>query len=125
MLFALIGIAMIVYGLWTVFFENRGYIKTDAVIMHIEEIFNGMDEDGTDDYSYIPTVAYKVDGKEYVNDLHFYVDGYEEGKTIQIFYNPSDPNDIHGSTKGMGIYLIGAGAFLILAAVYTILRYPN
>ena len=125
LLFVLAGIAMFVYGIYTIFFENRGYVKTDAVIMHIEEIWNGSDESGMDDYSYISTVVYEVDGKEYSNELHYYQDGYKEGKTIKIFYNPNDPNDIHGDTKGMGIYLLIAGPLVALAAIFAILRNPG
>lgn len=122
LVFLVTGIVLCAMGVYTVFFEKRGYVQTDAVIDHIDEIWTGVDDDGYDEYEYDVYVAYQVDGRDYLSKSDYYQDGYEPGKQIKIYYNPSDPADIHGDSAGFGIFLMVLGPVVSVGALVALLR---
>ncbi len=123
LLFAIVmGLISLGFGIYIVVFEAQGFKTTTAVIDHVDETWTGTDADGISEYTYDVYVDYTVDGKQYHGRSDFYADGYEAGKEIKIYYNPENPEEIHGDAKGFGIYLIILGPVLIAAAGLMSLR---
>ena len=108
---AVIAVIAIVFGIWQVFFHSKGFEKTEAVIVAVEEV----PDEGTDDSAYIATVRYTVNGETYTQTLDTQSASYKEGKTITVLYDPNDPSVIH-SGRSMGIYFLVIGV-VILAVI--------
>lgn len=107
-----IAIVAIALGIWTTFFQSRGFVKTTATIVSIVETPS---ESASDETDHVVTVEYEVDGTRYTEALDTYSPTYRVGKAVNIRYDPEDPAVIHGD-GGMGIYMIAVGA-LVLAGV--------
>lgn len=105
-----LSVIAILLGIWTTFFQSRGFVQTTATIVSVEEVPGEVD-----DTDYVVTVEYDVDGTHYTEKLDSYSPSYKEGKTVNILYDPENPSVIH-SGGWMGIYMIVVGA-LILAVV--------
>ncbi len=103
--------------------KQKSYLPTDAVISKIEEHYDASAAEDGSQYSYDVTVRYRVDGKEYEGPLGYHQDGYEEGQTVAIRYNPEDPGKIVTASKGFAIYLVIIGPLLLVGAVINILRH--
>ena len=114
LLFFLLGLATLCFGVYMRFFENNGYVKTTAIITQIDETYTGTDSDGHSEYDYDVYVDYTVDGKEYHGKSDLYQSNYEEGKEITIYYNPENPEEIHGDGKTFGLYLMIAGPVVMI-----------
>lgn len=112
-------------GLFFVFIGFRGmknareFLPTTAVIRSITEVPGVTEDDAT---TYEVMVEYTVDGKNYVSDIGDYNKGEEVGSTIDILYNPKDPEGIQrpGTTGWLIPIIIGAVVFIvpILYAIY-------
>ena len=119
----LLGIGGIVLGCYLLFFENRGYKETTAVIQQIDKTYIGTDEDGDSEYDYDVYVKYTVGDKEYDHRLlNYYQSGYKKGKNIRIYYNPKNPEDIHGDGGIFGFICLGVGVVMVIASGIMILR---
>lgn len=118
----LFGFLSLGLGIHTMFFQNKGYVKTTAVIDHVDKTVTGYDNHHHEEYDYQVFVNYTVDGTDYQSESDYYQNGYEAGKEIAIYYNPSNPQQIHGDSKGFGLYMIILGPILILAGVFIFLR---
>ena len=105
----------LVFGIYTTFFQSRGFEKTTATIVSVEETRESVERNDSDDRDYDVTVEYTVDGKTYTALLDFYSSSFKPGKTVSVLYDPNDPTVVHGG-QWFGIYLMGVGA-LILAVV--------
>ena len=117
-LFALLlSLVVIGIGIYLVFFQSRGFLKTEAVIVSIEENAGASSEDP----DYDVTVRYSVDGKEYTQLLDFYSGSFKVGKTVSIRYNPDDPSQIHGG-EGFSIYILAIGIVILAVTVFSWLR---
>ncbi len=103
---ALIAIAG---GVYMTFFESKGYVKTEATIVSIEE---DPEASTSDDTNYIVMVDYIANGSRYTSRINMYSGAWKVGKTITVYYDPHDPAVVHGG-KGFGIYLMVLGAVLI------------
>lgn len=112
------GIVILVIGIYMNFFEGRGYIETTAVIDHIDETYSG----GDNDTEYDVYVNYTVDGKDYQSRSDYYSPSYKEGKEIKIYYNPDNPQQIHGDSKGFRIYILVVGVVILVVSVLAFLR---
>lgn len=111
LLITVVGIIALVFGIYSTFFQTKGFIRTEAVIVSIEEE-PGTAPDDVDDTEYTAIVTYTVDGTEYTQELDYFEPSFEVGKTIEVMYNPDDPADVHGTSKGFSIYMIVIGAVL-------------
>ena len=109
---AVIAVIALVFGIYSTFIQSAGYEKTTATIISIEK-----DLESTDDDSYIVTARYTVDGKEYTNVLNSYSPSYKEGSTVEVRYDPANPNKIT-SGYGIGIYAMVVGAVILLTIVF-------
>ena len=118
-MFALAGIAAIIFGIVLGVNNGRGMVKTVAVIERIDEEYMGVDENRLDQYEYHVFVKYRVDGQDYSGrELGYYEDGFKEGQEITIYYNPSNPAEIKGEVGSFSVFLIIAGAVcLVVGAV--------
>lgn len=103
--------------------KQKSYLPTDAVISKIEEYYDASAGEDGPQYSYDVTVRYTVDGKEYEGPLGYHQDGYEEGQTVSIRYNPENPEKIVQASKGFAIYLVIIGPLLLAGAVINILKH--
>ena len=97
-------------GVWQTFFVGRGFIKTEATIVSIEESETSTD----DETSYDVTVRYTVDGQEYTGLLNSYSPTYKVGKTVAVRYNPADPTEFQDASGIMQILMGVALVVLVL-----------
>ncbi len=116
------GVILCGIGLYLSFFETKGFVKTTAVIESIEETWTGTDADGYDQYDHEVWVTYKADGAERRGRLDTYSSGYEVGKRIPIYYDPADPEKIHGDSRKLGMILWIAGPVLAAVSAVTLVR---
>ena len=100
-------------GVYTTFFKSAGYVKTQATIVSIEE---DLEWSASDDRSYIVMVDYVADGSRYTSRLDTYSGTWKEGKTITVYYDPSNPSVVHGG-KGFGVYLMVLGVVMIAVVI--------
>lgn len=110
---ALIAIAA---GVYLTFFHSKGFEKTTAEIVSIEEQEKLFEDDDT---QYTVKVKYTVNGTEYVEELGSYSPSYKVGKTINVLYDPNNPSEVH-SGNGFGIYVLIAGVVILAVAVASI-----
>lgn len=110
---AVIAVIALAFGIYSTFIQSAGYEKTTATILSIEKD----QESASDDDSYIVTARYTVDGKEYTNVLDSYSPSYKEGGTVEVRYNPDDPNQIT-SGFAIGVYAMVVGAVILLMIVF-------
>ena len=114
---AIVGLAALVFGIYSTFFMSSGYKTTTATIVSIEEDPNYIpDPNSENDKQYIATAKYTVDGKEYTTKLDSYDPGYKVGGTVEIKYDPKDPSKMT-SGFGFGIYFMIAGGVIVLAVI--------
>ena len=113
---AVLASICLIAGIYLTFFHSKGFVKTDAVIISLDETES--DDDG--DTMYLPTVEYTVDGKTYTGVLDVASGSYKIGNTIKVQYDPADPSVVH-SAGGFGIYLLGVSAavlgFIIISSI--------
>ena len=117
-----IGVILFGVGLYFSFFETRGFVRTSAKIEQIEETWTGTDEDGHDQYSYEVWVSYTVDGVTRQGQLDTYSSDYKVGKWIRIYYDPANPERIHGDSRKLGMILWIAGPVLAAVSAVTLVR---
>lgn len=107
-----LAVIAIVAGVYLTFFHSKGFEKTTAEIVSIQELPKDFEDDET---QYDVTVRYTVNGTEYTGILGSYSPSYKVGKTVNVMYDPSNPSVVH-SSLGFGIYVLIAGV-VILAVV--------
>ena len=117
-----IGIALCGLGIYLFFFETKGFLATTATIEQIEETFTGVDSDGHDEYRYDVTVSYSVGGKTLHGKVDTYSSSYKVGKQIRIFYNPENPEVIHGDSRLLGKIFIFVGPAVSALAAYALVK---
>ena len=113
-----IGLALCGLGIYLNFFQTKGFAVTAAEIEEIEETYTGTDADGHDEYRYDVTVSYSVNGTSYRGKLDTYSSNYEVGKRVRIYYDPQDPEVIHGDSKLVAKIFIFIGPAVSALAVY-------
>ncbi|MBQ9720728.1 MAG: DUF3592 domain-containing protein, partial [Oscillospiraceae bacterium] len=112
--FALVlAVIALIAGVYITFFQSTGFVKTQATIVSIEE---DPEWSTADDTSYIVMVDYVADGSRYTSRLDTYSGSWKEGKTVTVYYDPSNPAVVHGG-KGGGVYLMELGAVMIAAVI--------
>ena len=114
----ILGVLVFGFGTYMKFFEHGGMKQTEAVIERIDITY--WDSERNNEYDVY--VAYTVDGTEYHAKSDYYSQGYEEGKTIRIWYDPSNPENVHGDSENFGIYMMCAGALACIVGIVQIIR---
>lgn len=113
-----ISLIAIAIGVYLVFFQQRGLVKTEAEIVSIVEIPSDFPDE---DPGHEVTVTYTVDGKTYTEKLDYYDGSYKVGKTIKIMYDPADPSVVHGGA-GYGIVILCIGIVILAVTVFSMVR---
>lgn len=106
-IFLLLGLLFLGVGVYATFFLTRGFVATTAVIERVELVPGTM--------TYKPYVRYSMDGSIYHAWSDVSSSSYREGKRIKIFYNPANPEEIHGSAGFVGVAAMAAGAVCMAA----------
>ena len=122
----LAGIALIVIGVWMILsFFRKNKRCTSKVVGRITGIHKneGIDNEGSKDYSYSPEYEYEVDGQRYhgiAGRDYSNPDRIKIGGNIDVYYNPEKPDEHY--TKGgvklgplVGVGAIFFGVILILS----------
>ena len=112
---AVLAVICLLGGVYVTFFQSRGFEKTSATIVDIET-----DQIG-EDVSYYPVVDYTVDGVAYTGKVDQGSGSYAVGDTITIYYNPENPEIIHG-VRGIGIYMMIASVIILAIVLVSSLR---
>lgn len=106
-----VGIMLVAFGI--IFFvvnkRNQNYVETEASVTKVEleqEAYKDSNGDWVD-ATYILSIKYTADGKEYEAELNGMPES-KEGQKLTIYYNPSDPGQIT-QTKSLVIPLIIIG----------------
>ncbi len=120
---SILAVIALAAGIWMTFFQSAGFEKTTATIISIENDPDYIPDPDIDNVvRRIVTVKYTVDGKEYTTVLDSDAPTYSVGGTVEIMYDPKNPETIH-SGMGFGIYfMIAGGAILILIVGVTVKR---
>ena len=114
---AILAVIALAAGVYTMFFESRGFEKTTATIIDME-----LDSDtGDSSDTYTPIVEYTVDGKTYTGKLNQSSGSYKVGKTIPVLYDPNDPAVVHGDST-IGLYFIAVGAVILAVIVVSAIK---
>ena len=121
-IFALIlGVVVIIGGIYINFFQTRGFEKTKATITSIEEKEAEFLTDSDREIEHVVTVEYTVDGNEYEEVLDFYSPTFKEGSVVEVLYNPANPSEIHSNSPFRVIILI-IGIVIVLVVVISFIR---
>ena len=109
----IIGIVMLVLAGVQISHRNA-WVRTTAVITSITE---KREPDG--DLIHTVTVTYQTeDGDEYTDLLGYYQSDYREGMTVDVCYDPEQPDKVMTGGNGI-IYLFGGlGAVSLFSALF-------
>ena len=109
------GIILIIFGALLIAFTPKEYNQTTGTISHIESY---PDADG--EMTYDLTIDYTVDGKAYTATFSGEFANAKEGDTVDVFYDPSNPEAASNTEHGgiIGIVMIVAGAASTVYGVY-------
>ena len=118
----IIALAALGFGIYSTFFQSAGFVDGTATIISIEEDPDYIpDPDTSGDMQYIVTAKYTVDGKDYTTKLDSYSPSYKVGGTVDIKYDPKNPEKIT-SGFGFGIYLMIAGGVILLIIIFATIK---
>lgn len=67
-------------------------------------------------------VEYFIDGTQYNAILDYYTFNMYEGQEVDIYYNPADPYEIHGSLAPIVVICRWGGLALIIALAVVLIR---
>ena len=98
--------------------ELKEYRQVTAVVTEIQrELIPDSDGGNTEQMKIF--VTYSVGGKEYTEELQNTKTNMKQGDAITVLYNPSDPTQVSGATKGIAVIQYALGAVLTLAGLGT------
>ncbi len=126
-IFAVFGIAAIVVGI-CLFMDDMEFqenaVTTNAVITDIESRrYKSGKKYRTSHTVYI---EYVVDGETYNSTLGHYNSAMRVGKSVEIMYNPENPEDCRGDTSVMELVIISAiGSVFTLIGVLIIVSFSR
>lgn len=115
LLFVAGGVVFVIFGGITLK-EIKNFTPVPAVVSHITREWtpNG---DGTDTEDISIFVTYTVDGQEYTEELQNTKTNYKQGDEITVLYNPEDPTQVSGATKGIAAIQMGVGILFVLGGL--------
>lgn len=116
-IFALAGTAFLLVGVM-VQKQQKSFMKNaescNATIIRFEYYYDSDDEEQT-----TTIVEYMVDDVIYRNNVHSYTSTWNVGDSIQVYYNPSNPNEVQTKLGGIGLIFIGLPMIFIIVGVCT------
>ncbi|MDE6292793.1 MAG: DUF3592 domain-containing protein, partial [Bacilli bacterium] len=112
-IFASIGLIFTIVGIFisTNIFNYENKIDTVGTITRITS-----SRDSDEDTSHTVYVSYNVRGKAYESKLNSYSSSFYEGKTIDIYYDQTDPNKIGIKSLDL-VFLIFPGMGLLFLVI--------
>ena len=111
---AIAGLISVVIGLGLQFLKPISYIETQGIIDRIE--IRNTSQQGQQ-YKYDVYITYFVDDQEYNELLGYYSPDYTEGMTVRVYYDPADPEIIHGDDMSFSLYYVVVGLLLLWLAL--------
>lgn len=127
------GLLLIIVGIiaFVITLNNQSYIKTEATVINVEKKQESTVVDGENQITtvYNATLNYKVDEKEYTQNLDD-VSKCSVGDKMTIYYNPDNPSQITQSKNLVFpiIIIVGGIAFLtggIISAVNAVKKHKK
>ena len=115
------GAVFIVFGFVSLK-EMREFRQTPAVVADVQTEWVP-DGEGGDTQQITIFVTYTVDGKEYTEQLQNTKTNLKQGERITVLYNPEDPTQVSGATRGIVAIQFCAGALLALAGLGTLVAF--
>lgn len=112
------GVVFIIFGSVSVK-QMKTYTEVPAVVSRIEREWVP-DGEGGDTEQINIFVTYTVDGKEYTEQLQNTSTKLKQGENITVLYNPEDPTEVSGASKGGVALQIGFGCLLVLGGLGTL-----
>ena len=109
------GVVFIIFGSITAK-QMKTFIKVPAVVSHISREWTP-DGDGGETEEIKIFVTYTVDGQEYTEELNNTKTNLKEGENITVLYNPEDPTEVSGASKGGVALQIGFGSLFLLGGL--------
>ena len=106
-IFVIIGAALIVVGM--VLLVNAESFKKNAVETEATIIRIDITRDSDDETQYNPIVQFTVGDVTYTGGVGYFA-GMKKGDTVNIYYNPDDPQDFQDNSNS----IIAVAVFLLL-----------
>ena len=117
------GIMMTIFGciLFSFSMESKDWKKTEAIVTKTELAQAEHDENGEhQDETYNTYIKYDVENETY-EVLLGELSGYHEGDTIQVIYNPSNPETVSQPVGTlMPFAFVGAGILAIIGGIVSL-----
>ena len=105
----LLGLCVIVGGIFLAFFDNRYYSETTAVITEVRQGNDG---------KYVVSIEYTADGVTYTDSYTTPGTGNAVGNEYRVLYDPDDPSDNKDDNSPAGVLMIVLGAVWVSIAIY-------
>lgn len=123
-MFFIIGIVFLGIGCYN-FISHKDFMeraeKTDAVITDIS--YERRRINGRTDRRHIVTIEYTVDGVGYEREITEYKPDMYEGKIIEIYYDPYNPNNVKTDSLMLPVTFAGFGAlFVIIGSSFILVK---
>ncbi|HHX09606.1 MAG TPA: DUF3592 domain-containing protein [Chloroflexi bacterium] len=99
--------------------SKRCTARTTAVVTDIKE--KVVTRNDIESREYIPTISYKVNGKDYSREFTkvYLGDTYKVGQSVEIMYNPDKPSEVNkqGLNNKADIIILIIGLVIILVGI--------
>ncbi len=91
----MLAVIALAAGICTTFFTSRGFVKTTAIIVDIEQ----NDDPGNEFDSFTPHRGVYRRRQNLYRGLNQSSGSYKAGNTIPVLYDPNDPGVVHGGGR--------------------------
>ena len=131
----IIGSALLVFfgiNLMSYLEKEETYVPTTGVVVGFDSKYVFRTDSGY--VAFAPIVEYVVDGKTYsaVHKIYSNLPSYYIGETIELIYNPNDPEDVlfnfwssHWIELVIGIGFAGLGLIVTFGGLFRYKKYAN
>lgn len=114
---SVVGAALTIGGGCLYWYAGKIEKEYKPVIAKIENIEKHTERrQGETKVHHYVTVSYEVDGVYYKNPINEYSSSMEIGESINLMYNPADPNEVRSTEieRVLAIILMAVGVFLLI-----------
>lgn len=114
---SVVGVALTIGGGCFYWYVGKIEKEYKPVIAQIENIEKHTERrQGKTKVHYFVTVSYEVDGVYYKNPLREYSSSMDIGESINLMYNPADPNEVRSTEieRVLAVVLMAVGIFLLI-----------
>ena len=114
------GILFIVLGFMNLK-QMKTFVEVPAVVSRIE-ITDTYDPDTGSGQDVTIYVQYRVAGQAYEEPLSFTRTNLKEGDEITVRYNPNNPKEVSGASKGGAALYFAIGGLFALAGAFAVFK---